>query len=459
MLLAIVPMIVCGHCHPAIVARYARTPMANSSGLVQSATEPTGGFFHAASGTLYGIVRSADRLVIEWNGHRKPLDFYIGSGRMGRSYGFAVDAYLYQAPVGYYANRRIWDIAPGYENDRQPDFNRPITAECLFCHTSGASIIPKTVNRVADLSALHGISCERCHGDASVHVSHPQAGNVVNPNKLPFAERDSVCEQCHLAGEARIAQPGREIADFRPGQRLSSYVAVFVAPERPPGIRVNSHVEALAASRCRRVSGQKLWCGSCHDPHGAPADYREMCLGCHAARACPKLGSGPNHDAPNCIACHMPKSRAYDGGHTVFTDHAIPRRPANDAPKKVVPASLESYFPAYTNSFDASRNLGIAWALVAESYRNPRLFERAWPLLRAAASRQPRDPTLYAKVAEALESASKISEAEKAYRLSLDQEPGQVEVLLRLAALLERAGNVAEAVALRDRATAILPRQ
>ena len=459
MLLAILPMIVCAQCHADIVARYAKTPMAQSSGLVDPAGEPTGGFFHPNSGIRYEIVKSGNRLQLEWNGHRKALDFFIGSRRMGRSYGFAAYGYLYQAPVGYYANRRLWDMAPGYENDREPDFNRPITADCLFCHATGARVIPKTLNRVADLSAFHGVSCERCHGDASAHVSHPQPGNVVNPKKLPFAERDSVCEQCHLSGEARIPQPGRDLADFRPGQRLSTYLAVFVAEGRAPGIRVTSHAEALAASACRRASGQKLWCGSCHDPHGAQTDYREVCLGCHTPQTCPQLKSASSRAGADCIACHMPKARAYDGGHTVFTDHSIPRRPANYLSRKVEPASLASYFPADTDSIAAGRNLGIAWTQAAVNYAEPRFFEKAWPLLRAAASRQPRDPALYAKVGEALESASKISEAEKAYLLSLDQDAEQVDVLLRLAALLDRAGRETEALALRKRAAAILPRQ
>jgi hypothetical protein len=459
MLLAILPMIVCGHCHPDIVARYARTPMANTSGPVEPANEATGSFFHKMSQTRYEIARSGNRLVLEWKRQRKTLDFYIGSRRMGRSFGFAADGYLYQAPVGYYANRRLWDMAPGYENDPEPDFNRPITAECLFCHASGARMIPKTLNRLADVSALDGISCERCHGDASEHLSHPHSGNIVNPKRLAFAERDSICEQCHLAGEARIPQPGLEIADFRPGQSLSRYLAVFVVAKRSPGIRVNSHAEALAASRCSRASGPKLWCGSCHDPHGIKSDYREACLGCHTPQSCPKLMTKAGGGAADCIICHMPKGRAYDGGHTVFTDHSIPRTPAQYSPLKVKPESLESYFPSDTNWFAVNRNLGIAWTLVAENYRDPRLFEKAWPHLRAAATGRPRDPALYAKIGEALESASQTSEAEKAYRLSLEQDPDRVDVLLRLAALLERTEKREEARVLRNRAATILPRQ
>jgi Cytochrome c554 and c-prime len=459
MLLAILPMLVCARCHPDIVARYQKTPMANTSGPVEPANESTGGFFHAISGTRYDIVRSGNHLVLDSKGPGKSLDFYIGSRRMGRSYGFAKDGYLYQLPVGYYANRSRWDMAPGYESDREPDFNRPITAECLFCHASGARVIAKTLNRVADASALHGISCERCHGDASDHVSHPQAGNIVNPKRLPAAERDSVCEQCHLAGEARFPQPGRLPADFSPGQSLSTFLAVFVEVDRPSGIRVNGHTEALAASTCRRMSGQKLWCGSCHNPHGNQIAYREVCLACHPSQSCPELKSNASRSTADCISCHMPKHRAYDGGHTVFTDHSISRRPANYSQKRAGPESLEPYYPADTNSFAAVRNLGIAWALAAENYRDPRLFEKAWPLLRAAVGGQPRDPALYAKIGEALESASKTGEAEKAYRLSLEQDPDQVDILLRLAALLERTGMRAEALTLRNRAAVILPRQ
>jgi tetratricopeptide (TPR) repeat protein len=137
----------------------------------------------------------------------------------------------------------------------------------------------------------------------------------------------------------------------------------------------------------------------------------------------------------DCIGCHMTKARAYDGGHTVFTDHSIRRRPAGDSSAHVAPATLTSYFPADPASSTAIRNQGIAWAEIAETYNT------------------------YAKVGEALDSASKTAEAEKIYRLSLEQDPQQLDVLLRLAALLERSGKHTEAAELRKRAASILPRQ
>ncbi|MEO7144613.1 MAG: multiheme c-type cytochrome [Bryobacteraceae bacterium] len=458
MLLAVVPMLVCAQCHAAIVARYSATPMARTSGLVDAASEPSGEFLHSISGTRFQIAKSKNRLELEWKNHRQTLDFFIGSRRMGRSYGFIENGYFYQAPVGYYANRRLWDMAPGYENDREPDFNRPITADCLFCHASGARAVPGTINRYADVYCLRGVTCERCHGDASNHLVHPQKGNIVNPQNLAAAERDSICEQCHLAGAVRFPQPERRLVDFRPGQKLSDYLAVFVAGRGSAGIRVNSHAEALAGSRCRQASGQKLWCGTCHDPHGQPANYRAKCLVCHAPQACPVARSEPRNSEADCVGCHMPKGRAYDGGHTVFTDHSIPRRAPHYPAAREKPGSLARYYPAELASSAGARNLGIAWAQVAEDYAAPELFEKAWPLLRAAAGRHPRDPLLYTTVAEALESASRTVEAKKVYQLSLEQDPVQVNALLRLAMLFEHSGDSSKAAALRKRAVAILPR-
>ncbi len=105
-----------------------------------------------------------------------------------------------------------------------------------------------------------------------------------------------------------------------------------------------------------------------------------------------------------------------------------------------------------------ARNLGIAWMQIAENYGSAEALEKAWPLLRAAAAEGRRDPLLYTKIAEALESAQKITAAKDAYELALRQDLEQVDVLVRLAALLERSGDKSKAATLRKRAAAILPR-
>jgi hypothetical protein len=97
-------------------------------------------------------------------------------------------------------------------------------------------------------------------------------------------------------------------------------MTVFVEWRRPPGLRVTSHVEKLAESTCKRVSRDKLWCGTCHNPHEVPnaARIRARCLNCHDTAACPSKQD-------DCIGCHMPKNPVVDAQHVVYTDHSIPR--------------------------------------------------------------------------------------------------------------------------------------
>ena len=429
--------------------------MANSSGSVQASTEFPGSFRHKASGTEYEISRVADQLELRWPGGRVKLEFFIGSRRMGRSYAYTEAGYLYQVPVGFYATRRTWDMAPGYQLDTRPDFDRPITSECLFCHTGAARVAQGTLNRILNLPDLHGVTCERCHGDGSAHAIRPRSDNIRNPRKLPASARDAVCEQCHLAGEIRLPLPGADPSSYRPGEELSSYVEVFVSPDAPRGIRVNGHAEALAASKCRQFAPEKFWCGTCHSPHQPATGFREKCLACHQPAQCPS----PARDQGDCIRCHMPKATAFDGGHSVFTDHSIPRRPSRYAGRGNPPKVLIPYYRRALSETIARRNLGLAYSELAIQYGRLELLQQAWPLLRSAAEGRPSDPALYTRMASLLQADGRPEPAIELYRRSLELDPNQSTALVNLAGLLEARGELAEAARLRRRALVLLPRQ
>jgi hypothetical protein len=413
-MLLLAAVLACVDCHKDLVERYARTPMANTSGRVRAGDESPG-----KVGRQFTITPG---LRLLWPGGQADLTLFIGSRRMGRSFAYEYRRHLYQAPVGYYANRQSWDFAPGYERDSKPDLTRPITPDCLFCHATRATLEPGTLNRYAEI--VHGIQCARCHGESSDHAS------LVNPVKLPARRRDSICEQCHLSGAVRIVQPGKRVEDFRPGADLSEYIEVFT--DTAKGVAVNGHADALAASRCKQASGEKLWCGTCHNPHRPTASYAAECRTCHAAP----------HNVADCVPCHMPKAQAYDGGHTVFTDHSISthtRRP------------LASYF----GRRPSARNLGLAYVQLASKQRNSGYLDKAWPLLREAASVQPQDPALYNAVAGFLTAAGRKQQAIEYYRRSLQYDPLQPDALLKLAALLAPSAQARE---LREKALRILPR-
>ena len=112
------------------------------------------------------------------------------------------------------------------------------------------------------------------------------------------------------------------------------------------------------------------------------------------------------------------------------------------------PRELKSYY----SGGDTKRNLGLAYAELNQ-------FERAWPLLRAAAESQPRDPALYTRIAMILEADGRTAQAIEMYRRSLLLNPDQYAAVVRLATLLAKQGNEAEAAALKRRADLLLPRR
>jgi hypothetical protein len=368
--------------------------------------------------------RITPEMKLQWREGSVNLTFFIGSRRLGRSYAYSYDGGLFQAPVGFYANKGAWDLAPGYEHDTKPDLNRPITPDCLFCHATRADVAAGSLNRYRTIT--HGIQCARCHGTSSNH------GELVNPRNLSSPLRDSVCDQCHLAGAVRLVRAGKRLADFRSGENLADYVEVFVAG-RKQGVRVNGHSEALALSKCKQKSAGQLWCGTCHNPHRAEVNYSNACRGCHTQP----------HSQDDCIGCHMPKAKAYDGGHTVFTDHSL-------SPKSA-PRPLASYF----RRVPTKRDLGLAYVQIGMEWRDSSYFEKAWPLLREAGDLKAVDPQLNATIGALLQADGRKEQAAAYYRLSLAQDPIQPDILNKLAGLVEES----EAGRLRKSALMILPHQ
>ena len=282
-------------CHPALPSSTRRRRWLQSSGrtnaiktavpatpIIDPSTQATIGLKRTPEGSLtLSVERESPPLSIA-----RDLTYYIGSGRVGRSFLFNQEGgFLYQSPVSYYADGDTFRASPGFQRKNTVDLTRPVQPSCLLCHASRLQPVAGTQNRYdAKQPFLEGgVSCERCHGPGQRHVAAmksnargPANHATVNPAKLAPAERDSVCAQCHLTGAARVARAsssGR--SSYTPGDDLARTVAVFVwRGSRDTGVTVTSHFENLEASRCKQISGDRLWCGTCHSPHGAPVDVR-----------------------------------------------------------------------------------------------------------------------------------------------------------------------------------------
>src|SRR6516165_7007656 len=279
----------CRFCHPAEVDGYARSAMAHA--LRRAGAEPDG--IVTANGSTITMHSNSTGFWQSWeNGGDKNeyrVDYVIGSGEHASGYLVNIGDHLFQSPVAYYKRRASYDLAPGYEKQPDPDFTRPVSEECVLCHSGTALHVRGTLNQYwSPAFPAEGITCERCHGPAERHLADPRAGTIINPAKLERAARDSICEQCHLFGVARVPNPGKKLSDFLPGRPLEDTYTIYrnVMPEgMPAGVfKVISHVEQLAVSSCAQNSGGRLWCTTCHNPHEALvqsiAYYRSRCLSC-----------------------------------------------------------------------------------------------------------------------------------------------------------------------------------
>lgn len=415
----------CSRCHSAEVAGFALSAMSHS--MRPGGDEPNGKV--AIPGTTITISSSStgsgQRLESGGKTSEYHVDYAIGSGKHAIGYIVAINNHLFQSPIAYYKSRQGYDLAPGYEAQTDPDFTRAVTPGCLFCHSGRAEPVAGSSNEYKSPPFSHlAIGCSRCHGAIEAHLAHPGATTIVNPAKLQGAARDSVCEQCHLLGVARVLNPGKQFNDFRPGTPLEDTFTVY-RNSMPPGtgstFRVISHVEQLALSMCVRKSAGRLWCGTCHDPHRDPVQpaefYRSKCLSCHTA-AFPKAHPAANS---NCVGCHMPKRDARDGGHTAFTDHRIQRQPE---PEQPVTEDID--ISAWREQPDANlqkRNLGIAYIQVGMERKSATFVVRGYRTLTEVQDSFSADPGLYSSMGAALLSGKQYSEAQRAYARAFELDP------------------------------------
>jgi hypothetical protein len=461
---------VCSGCHAEIYRSYSTTGMSRTSGKAgvgefRENFEPPNvkddrlGVEYSVSQVPGGYRLQFSRADSGVRGQRL-LGWFIGSGRVGRSYFSSIDGFLFQSPVSYYSLAGRWDVSPGYQRYPSINLTRAVETGCLQCHASRLQPVTGTQNRFADPPFLEGgVGCERCHGPGRNHVLKMSSGNrkgspqIVNPSKLDPARRDSVCAQCHLTGAARIARLRTKREPYRPGELLSDYSAFFVwAGSESPALSVNSHFERMQQSLCKRASGDRLWCGSCHDPHSEPEQakrsefYRARCQKCHDPSACKETVATRRKLRDDCVACHMPKSPVRDAEHAVYTDHSIPRRPRVSEGLPAVELRLTEFWKRPATG-EEDRDLGLAYASIAGT--DSSLRRRAIEMLTKAEARGPHDDVLVLTQLAQLHDQTgnedlAIALCERILRL----DPAQVSVAINLGTYYIQRGRTSEAMQL-----------
>jgi Flp pilus assembly protein TadD len=213
-------------------------------------------------------------------------------------------------------------------------------------------------------------------------------------------------------------------------------------------MKVTSHVEKLAQSACQRASGDRLWCGTCHDPHAVPvasgraAWFRNKCLTCHDAAACKETKIARAARQDDCTSCHMPKSPVADAQHVVYTDHSIPRRPRGE------PSAASADLAVFGGARAEPRDLALAFGIVASRSHTQADQARALTALEHAAHDSPSDVEVLLYLAELYRTGDREERAIPLYRRAIELDPSQVTAPVGLGGILMERGQYAEAIGL-----------
>jgi len=433
---------VCINCHAKETEAYLKSPMGNS---IAPPTPLAGGHVIGQQGAELSIRESDGRMIhlLAANGFtaEHAVAYEIGAGKIGYTYVVRIGDYLFESPASWY-RKHGWDFSPGYGNMASADFDRLIDSSCLFCHSGNARFAGSDGRRFSGV-ALAPVSCERCHGPSEDHVRTPSSKNIVNPAKLPRRARDSVCEQCHLEGETRLLNPGKNWPDYRPGEELEHIAVTYLLTRGDREVRAVEQVEQLALSKCARASAGKLWCGTCHNPHREVTDrareIRAICQGCH-----PTLSKAAHASVTECVSCHMPRLSADDIPHTASTDHRILRSPAPLPNGDTVGAEVSAWQdpPARFRA----RDLAVATLVIGGTHGITSLHDNGTKLLEALpAEQRDRDPAVLSSLVSVGLQRREWEQA-KAYAVrTAEIQPDSGLSSLSLAIVLQNSGDDAGA--------------
>ena len=459
----------CARCHGAIAANYAKTAMARGSGAARDGLL-TGGFTHAPSGIRYTVKRRGAEPILQYErvlpgtGHalkgEQALQYFVGSNTRGRTYLFEQNGQWFEAPINWYAKRAVWDMAPAFESAATMPFTMPVDANCLHCHATGVATTTQGVRNAlgAQPFAQGGIGCSSCHGDSSAHVASGGRLPTLNPDKLSPVRRDSVCLQCHLEGDAVVYRAGRSLSDFRAGDDLAADAVYFVnASSAKSQTRASSQYEAMLRSACKRASGDRLTCTTCHDPHSSPAPeervafFRQRCLQCHTGAT---MATAHHPEQQDCAVCHMPTRKTSDISHEQLTDHDVEVYPRGA--KSAGKLTMSDPFVASRTELHAidlavvgdwavdARERGLAYAHFA-ARGDAAAGERALSLLRRAEFDHQADAAVHAALGFLLQARHETREAQAEYRQALAADPTDSTAAADLAILEAGLGETGAA--------------
>jgi len=202
---------------------------------------------------------------------------------------------------------------------------------CLLCHDDMESTLKGTPHgqKLDPRSPAATQGCESCHGPGQQHVDDDAKGHIRKFAKVTAEESSATCLACHNRG-AHVGWEG----STHERRHLSCTTCHSVHSPKSQAHQLVKATQTQLCATCHRtqvtkteravahmpVREGKMFCTSCHNPHGSVTNVKalktgssiaELCTTCHTEMRGPMLWEhAPVREA--CTTCHDPHGSSND---------------------------------------------------------------------------------------------------------------------------------------------------
>lgn len=228
------------------------------------------------------------------------------------------------APASFSAQDKAKpDKAADTAKTEKPKLEYMGSAVCMGCHEEIFNSFQKSQHSIVETDKKRGFAekaCESCHGMGSVHAESADPKDIRNPLRLPVAEANRTCLQCHMNQPTRVGA----VRGGHARNQVACNTCHTVHKPKPAKIVSNcrtchvAQVAQFARPYRHKLQEGGIDCVDCHNPHGrllanpfSDISANEPgCFKCHSNKRGPFAFEHAPVRTEGCSSCHEPHGSA-----------------------------------------------------------------------------------------------------------------------------------------------------